>query len=197
VWQWNIKKVCDHLHGAYTASFENWGKFLARREFIPDFLQDFAFTWDKAGDRVSLSAGEYSVSVNADVFSWTDSSELSITPDYYSLGGKVEFGIRKIVLQRDVRGNDYAAIYKEIKLDPRLEEQADEDWEDVVSGKFPFNGTPVINPYENRGVIGALFPAAAPHPDVRYRLYLAMDSPGSEAGLSRRLDAFRRGLRIR
>ncbi|MDR1420478.1 MAG: serine protease [Treponema sp.] len=195
VYEWDMKKICDHTHAVYSADFKGWNEFLALREFVPDFLEDVRYEWD--GERVSFSSEDVSLSADGNVFGWTDASELFLAPSWYAAGGTAAFGIRKYTINCDVRGKEYTVLYKNIKPDERFGTGAQENWNDLVGEKYPFDGKPVISVKDNSGSVGAVLRTENPAEDVRYTLYLSMADPENEENLSRRFDALRRGITVR
>jgi hypothetical protein len=103
IYEWDLRKLCDHIHTAYLASFEGWDEFIALNanfssanfsstnlqsdeapvRYIPDFLGDFKFDWKPDAQEVSIEAGTFSISADNAVFEWNPLSELFITPCWY------------------------------------------------------------------------------------------------------------------
>jgi hypothetical protein len=130
------------------------------------------------------------------VFDWNVSSELFLAPTWYKQDGKLEFGIRKIVLYRDQRGKEYVFFHRNIKPDPKLGVNAMENWNDLVVGKYPFDEKPVISPKDNTGSVGAILKARRSNPDVLLSLYLSMENPQSEENLNRRFNSLKTGISV-
>ncbi|GHT79229.1 serine protease [Spirochaetia bacterium] len=200
--EWDLRKLCDHTHAAYSASFEGWDEFIALNPGIPDFFGDFKFNWKRDAQEISIEAGTVSISAGKDVFEWSSLSELFIAPSWYQTTGQgpsdqgsIEFGLRQIVLSRDTRGRDYINLYKNMKPDPKLGSSAAENWNDLIRAKYPFDEKPGISLKDNIGSVGAIF--QTPGPDVLYTLYLAMENPQDEAALSRRFSALKAGVRVK
>ncbi|MDR1428769.1 MAG: serine protease [Spirochaetaceae bacterium] len=196
IYEWDIRKTCDHIHAAYVATFDEWNDFIALGKYTPGFLKDFSFTWQEDSRQVSFSYPGLSFGAGPEVFEWDNSSELFLGPSYYSQDNQVEFGIRKIILQRDVRGREYTILYKNIRPDPRLGAKAAENWTDLVQAKYPFDGNPGISAKDNTGAIGAILNAQKDDPDIRYSLYLSMDNPQGEDNLRDRIEALRNSIVI-
>jgi hypothetical protein len=197
-YEWDLRKLCDHIQVAYSAAFEGWDEFLALNPHIPDFLGDFKFGWNPDAQEVSLEAGTVSVSAGKDVFEWTPLSELFIAPFWYRTAdqGPVEFGLRWIYLSRDSRNREYINLYKNIKPDPRLGSSSAENWGDLVRAKYPYNEQPAISVKDNTGSVGAILQTDLPKVDVLYTLYLSMEDPRDEENLSRRFNAIKAGIRL-
>jgi S1-C subfamily serine protease len=196
IYEWDIRKTCDHIHAAYVANFDEWDDFIALGRYIPDFLKDFNFSWQEDTQRLAFSYPGFSLEAGPEVFDWNNTSELFLGPSYYNQDDEIEFGIRKVILQRDVRGREYAILYKNIKPDSRLGAKAAESWADLVEAKYPFDGNPGISAKDNTGSIGAMLGAARPNPDIRYSLYLSMENPQGEDNLRSRMDALKNGIMI-
>ena len=62
--------------------------------------------------------------------------------------------------------------------------------------KFPYNENPVISNKDNTGFIGSIIKAKQPDPFVCITLYYAMEDPQSEEDISRRFNAFKKGVFI-
>jgi hypothetical protein len=196
VYQWDMRKTCDHIHAAYVAAFDEWDDFIALGKYIPGFLKDFTFSWQQETRQIAFSYPGLSFRAGPEVFDWNGSSKLFLGPAYYTQENNIEFGIRRIVLQRDLRGRESALLYKNIKPDPKLGTKAAESWDDLIQAKYPFDGNPGISAKDNTGSIGVILPVRQPAPDVRYSIYLSMENPQGEDNLRSRLEALRKGIQI-
>jgi hypothetical protein len=196
MYEWDLRKVCDHTHALYEASFDDWNSFMMLEKYLPSLFNTFTFSWKPATHQVSFKNGEMSWSGDEEIFDWSGDSELAFTPAYYQLNGKIEFGIRKIIINRDVRRNDFAILYKNIQPDSRLGAGASENWDDIVTEKFPFDGTPTISTKDNTGSMGVILPSAKPQSDMRFSIYLVMTNPQSEENLMRRFSALKKSWQI-
>jgi hypothetical protein len=195
VYEWDLKKTCDHTHVIYSADFRGWNEYLGLTGFIPAFLEDFAYEWQ--GEEIAFSSGDISFRAGRNVFDWEDTSELFLAPSWYKINDTVSFGIRKYIINRDVRGKEYTVLYKNIKPDERLGVNAAEGWNDLLQAKFPFDGRPAISARDNTGSVGGILETENPIQDVRYTLYLSMENPLDEENLSRRFEALRNGITVR
>ena len=196
IYEWDLHKICDHLFAAYGGSFEEWGNYAALKQFIPDFLKDIRFDWKSGEQNFSFNSGFLSIGSDRQVFDWNARSELFLAHSWYKINGKPEFGIRKVTLNRDQRGKEYAVFYRNIKPDPKLGTNAMENWNDLAVGKHPFDEKPVLSPKDNTGFMGAILKARRPNPDVLFSLYLSMENPQNEENLSRRFEALKTGVSV-
>jgi hypothetical protein len=196
VYEWDLHKICDHLFAAYSGSFEEWNNFIALKQFIPDFLKDIRFAWNSGEQSFSFSSGPLSISADKQVVDWNARSELFLSPSWYKINGKLEFGFRRVVLYGDQRGKEYVHLYRNIKPDPKLGTNAMENWNDLVAAKPPFDEKAVLVPKDNNGFIGTLLKARRPNPDMLFSLYFSMENPQSEENLSRRFGALKTGISI-
>jgi hypothetical protein len=194
IYEWDLRKTCDHLFAAYDGSFEEWGSFIALRRFIPDFLKDIRFDWKSGEQSFSFSSSPLSIGSDKQVFDWNARSELFLAPSWYKLNNKLEFGIRKVILNSDQRGKEFIILYRNIKPDPKLGTNAMENWNDLVKEKPPFDGKPVLSPKDNNGFVGAILKARRPNPDTLFTLYLSMENPQNEENLSRKFGALKTGV---
>jgi hypothetical protein len=212
VYEWDLRKLCDHTQAAYSATFEGWDEFIALDVGFPGFLGDFKFDWKSDTQEVSIEAGTVSISAGKDVFEWTARSNLFIAPAWYRTEGlqetesaeqvpaelgHIEFGLRRITLNRDSRRREYINLYKDMKPDPRRGSIAAENWDDLVQAKYPYHEQPGISVKDNTGSVGAMIQAETPRADVLYTLYLSMENPRDEENLSRRFNALKAGIRVR
>ena len=197
MYEWDIEKTCDHTFAAYDATFAEWNDFIALKKYVPDFLKDFRFNWDNSGQIISINNDFLTLASGSQVFDWNIDSELFLAPSWYKANNSTVFGIRKLVLRRDLRGKEYAILYRNIKPDARLGASAMENWNDIVNEKYPFDGKPGISVKDNTGSVGAIIPAQHSDPDARYSLYLSMENPQNEENLNQRFGALRQGLVIR
>jgi hypothetical protein len=197
IYEWDMRKVCDHLYAAYSADFKGWNDFITAKTRRPGFLGNFLFDWQQKTQTLSLRFGGVSITADKQVFDWTDASELFLAPSWYKQKDTVEFGIRKVIIDRDIRGNDYISLYRNIKPDPKLGSKTAEFWNDLVEAKYPFDDKPVISVKDNTGSVGAILDTENPNPDVRYSLYLEMENPQDDENLNRRFSALKAGIQVR
>jgi hypothetical protein len=193
-YDWDMDAVCDHLQVAYRADFGEWKEFLSKPKWIPAFLSRFSFVWDEKTGGLSLRYPGVSITAGSDVFAWTSKSTLFLAPGYYREQGKISSGIRKTVIQRDIRGRDYAVVFQNVKPDPQLGEKTEEAWDDVLEARYPFDEIPRLSGRDNTGSVGAILPQIRPSEDIRYSLYLAMENPESGEALKKRLIALKNGI---
>ncbi|MDR1238487.1 MAG: serine protease [Treponema sp.] len=196
-YEWDVRKICDHLHVAYSAKFEGWQEFIASPSGVPEFLSDFRFDWQQETRSLSLRFDGITINADNQVFDWTNASELFLAPSWYKPDDSVEFGIRKIIFNRDLRGKDFFTMYRNIRPDPKLGAKSAEVWNDLVTAKYPFDEKPGISVKDNTGSIGTILPVENPNPNVRYSLYFSMENPQDEENLSRRFSVLKTGIQVR
>ncbi|MDR2941376.1 MAG: serine protease [Treponema sp.] len=196
IYEWDLYKTCDHLFAAYDGSFEEWGKYIDLKQYIPDLLKDIRFDWKSTEQSFSFSSGFLSISSDKNLFDWNARSELFLAPSWYKINNKLEFGIRKVILNRDQRGREYAIIYRNIKPDLKLGTNIMENWNDMVAEKYPFDEKPVISPKDNTGFVGAIIKARRPNPDVLFSIYLSMENPQNEENLNRKFGALKTSVSV-
>jgi len=196
VYEWDLRKICDHVWAAYSGTFTGWSEYL-NTSHVPGFLKSLNYRWQESAKQISFNTGDIAFSVNNSVYDWTNNSELFLGPSYYLLNDKVQFGIRRIILNLDSRGKDYLSIVKRIMPDQRMPTNTQESWNDVYQEKFPFNGVPAISPKDNEGNMGAVLLPPSKNPNLRYSLYLSMQDPQNEENVQKRFNAFKSGVVIR
>jgi hypothetical protein len=196
VYEWDIRKICDHIWTFYAGTFEGWSEFV-RTSYVPPFLKDLNYRWQESSKQLSFNTGDISFSANNRVFDWANDSELFVGPSHYLLDGKINFGARRIVLYRDSRYKDSLTIIKRIKPDSRLPSNSQEIWNDVFLERFPFEGRPAISAKDNEGTMGGVLKPPSGRDDLRYALYLSMENPQNDDNVSNRFNAFKNGIQIR
>ncbi|MDR0315725.1 MAG: serine protease [Treponema sp.] len=196
IYEWDIRKICDHIWAAYSGTFEGWNDFL-RTRYVPDFLKNLNYRWQESTKQISFNTGDIAFSVNNSVFDWTNTSELFLGPSHYLMDGKLNFGIRRITLHRDSRYKETINLVKRLKPDSRMPANSQESWNDVFMERFPFNGRPAISAKDNEGTIGGTLMSPSGKDDLRYTLYLSMEDPQNEDNVLRRFNAFKGGVQIR
>ena len=194
-YEWDMKKICDHLFAAYYAPFSEWADYFAMQEFIPGFLSNMRFQWNSSSRSFSFSGGNIRINLDRNVFDWASDSELFIAPTWYLYNGIPEFGIRNIVIRRDPRGRDSILLYRRVQPDSRMGTNAMDNWNDLVQARFPFDGNPVISARDNTGSIGAILNTGR-SADTLYSIYFSMDNPVNEDNLNRRFNALKQGVSI-
>jgi hypothetical protein len=193
--EWDLRKICDHVFTAYAAAFEEWIDFFAMKKFIPGFLQEINFQWNNNEQAFSLDCGSFSINADKNVFDWADNSELFLAPSWYKHRDALEFGFRKIILNRDPWGNDFIVLYRNILPDPKLGSRAMENWNNLASEKHPFNGTPAISVKDNTGSIGAVFNNSRNEGTI-ISIYFSMQNTLDEENILRRFSALKQSISI-
>ncbi|MCL2705086.1 MAG: serine protease [Spirochaetaceae bacterium] len=196
MYDWDLKAVCNLLQAAYKADFSEWNKFIEIKKWIPEFLSDFDFFWDEKENEISFQYPAFSISANADIFDWISVSSLFLCPSYYMEDSEIKYGIRKVIIQRDIRGRDFIVFYKNIKPAEKLGAKAAEAWDSIAKERYPFDEKPIISSKENSGYIGAILQQKNPLMDVKYSLYMTMESPLSENDLAKRFNSLKEGISI-
>ena len=196
VYEWDLRKICDHIWAAYSATFEDWNVFTGSSH-VPPFLSSLNFQWQESRQQISFTADKVSFSINNNVYDWSSASELFLAPSHYKLNGAIHYGVRRIVLNRDSRGKDSLSLLKRIRPDSRMPNNAQESWNDVLQERFPFNNEAVVSQRDNEGTMGAVLRTPSNHQDIRYTLYLSMENPQNESNVQRRFNALRSGITIR
>jgi len=195
-YNWDLQKSCDHIFPIYRASFDEWNNFFTFTQYVPDFLKDLHFEWNIQKQAFSLNCGHISINTDKQVFNWNNKSELLLYPSWYQQDNELEFGILKIWIYEDQRGNEYFSIYRNINPDQRLDTRYIEEWDDLILKKFPYNDSPIISNKDNTGFMGSIIKAEQPDPNVCFSLYLKMEDPQSEEDLNRRFNALKKGISI-
>ncbi|MDR2965637.1 MAG: serine protease [Treponema sp.] len=196
VYEWDLEATCDRIFVGYRGDMEEWRSFLSMRKWVPDFLGSLSLNWNEANRTVSISMPQFRINANDQIFNWNPQSILFLAPSYYMKNNAMEFGIRTAILYRDLRGTEYFLVRQHIKPDERLGTRVVEQWNDVLNGRFPYDGQPRISPGDNTGSIEGLLNQPASLIDVRHTLYLHMENPGDEESLARRYRAAEQGITI-
>jgi hypothetical protein len=196
IYEWDLRKTCDHIWAAYSGTFEGWNEFL-RTSYVPPFLKNLNYRWQESTKQVSFNIGDIAFSANNGVYDWSNNSELFLGPSHYLLDGKIQFGIRRIVLHRDNRYKESLAVIKRIKPDSRLPSNSQEGWNDVYLERFPYDGKPAISAKDNEGTIGGVIKPPSGKDDFRYTLFLSMENPQNEDNVLKRFGALKNGVQIR
>ncbi|MDR2072298.1 MAG: serine protease [Spirochaetaceae bacterium] len=196
IYEWDMEATCDRIVAAYRGDMQEWNEFLSLKKWIPSSLEQFSLNWDETKKSVSLRFPHLSFTADNSVFDWTSQSTLFMAPAYYQKDDGIEYGFRSLIVQRDIKGNDYFMIYQHIKPDERLGVKNMEYWNDVVAAKYPFDGISRLSAKDNTGSTGGLLSQVTESPDVRYSLYLNVENPGDEDALARRYKTLEGGISI-
>ena len=196
VYEWDLEAVCDRVFTGYLGDMEEWRAFLSMRKWVPEFFGSLSFNFNEAAKTISISMPQFRINANNQVFDWSSQSRLFLAPSYYMKNNSIEYGIRTVVMYRDLRGNDYFLLRQHVKPDERLGTRIVEQWNDVLNGRFPYDKQPRISPGDNTGSIEGLLNQPASLTDVRHTLYLHMENPGDEESLARRYRAIEQGTTI-
>ena len=196
IYKWDLQKSCDHVFAPYDGSFAEWNDFTDLNSYIPDFLSDLNFEWKDSEQSFSFNNGPISISADRQVFDWVNDSQLFLAPSWYKQNNRLEFGVRKLTLNRDPRNKEFIVFYRNIKPDPKLGSNAMENWNDLIVEKYPFDGKPVISVKDNTGSAGAVIRAREPNPETVHSLYLSMVDPLNEDNIAKRFDALKQRIII-
>jgi hypothetical protein len=196
IYEWDMEAACDCIFIGYRGTMEEWGSFLSMKEWVPASLASLSFAFDDTENSVRLALPQFSLKAGEPVFDWTSQSSLVIAAAYYLKDEKIEYGVRALILERDLKGNDYCLIQQHIKPDERLGAKTMEQWNDVKAAKYPFDSQSRLSDKDNTGSIGGLLAQPGVSPDVQYSLYLGMEDPGNMDALSRRFKALEAGIQI-
>jgi hypothetical protein len=196
VYEWDMEATCDRMAVAYRGDMQEWEEFLSMEKWVPAALKEFSFDWDDAQKTLTLAIPQLSLITDSSVLNWTSQSTLFMIPAYYQKDDKIEYGFRSVVVQRDIKGNDYFMIHQHIKPDERLGIKTMEYWNDVAEAKYPYDGISRLSPRDNTGSAGGVLTPLTVSPDVRYSLYLNMENPGDEASLTERFKTLEEEISI-
>jgi len=196
VYEWDLRKICDHVWAAYNGTFAGWNEYLGTRH-VPGFLKNLNYRWQESAKQISFNTGDIAFTANNGIYDWTGNSELFLGPSNYLLNGQIRFGIRRITLSLDARQKEYISLVKRLKPDQRMPNNSQESWNDVYQERFPYNGVPAISAKDNEGAVGAVLQPPSENPNLRYTLYLSMENPQNEDNVQRRFGAFKSGVVIR
>ena len=194
-YEWDMRKLCDHILTAYVAAFEDWTHFFSMRQYIPSFLQNIRFQWNSAEQSFSLACADIRITADNNILDWNGNSEMFLAPSWYKQKETAVFGFRKIILNKDPWGNDFIVVYRNIIPDPKLGSRAMENWNNLTLERHPFNGVPAVSARDNTGSIGAILnnkPAA----ESLISVYLSMENNLDEENLRSRFSALRQSISI-
>ena len=196
IYEWDMKKINDHIWASYFGTFEDWNKFLTT-DFVPDFLEDFDFDWQESTRQISFNTKDISFSASNNVHDWTSNSQLVLGPSHYLLDSEIHYGIRRITLFSNPRQREGITIIKRISPDPRMPRNIQENWNDIIQERFPFNGVSAISPRDNDGSVGAVLLPPSGNPNLRYTLFLSIENPKDDDHVLMRFNELKHGVRIR
>ena len=192
----NIQKICEHTFVTYEATFTEWAEFINYKHFIPDFFSDLSFEWINEEQSFTFRCGYLSLSSDTHTFDWTNNSMLILFPFWYKNNINLEFGIRKLILYKDLRNNDYITFNRNTKPDPKLGSITMEKWNDLTEEKYPYNGKTVISENNNTGSVGSILKNLQSSTDTIFSIYLSTKDPINDENLFKRFNALKQGLHI-
>jgi hypothetical protein len=196
MYQWDIKKVCDHIHAAYASDFKNWTEFLSVKEYIPTFLQNFKFLWKTGAKEFGVQFDQVSIKADDAVFSWTDSSEIFLTLCYYQSDAGVKYGIDYISFEQDGIKNNYFYLRRNFQPNPDLGRKYLDKWNDILKRGYPYDNKPYLSSDNNTGAIGAIIDAKQPSSNLRYAVFLKEEDPANEDDINARFAALLKDILI-
>jgi hypothetical protein len=196
VYEWDMEASCGRIMAAYRGDLDEWGRFLALKAWLPSSFEQCSYDWNVERKTAALFLPDFSVKADSSVFDWDSRSSLFLAPAYFSGENGVEYGIRTLSMQRDIKGNDYFILFRNVRPDERLGESAMARWDDLVAGKYPFDGVARISSKDNTGAAGMLLEGKNTAPGIRYSLYLNMENPGGEDALAGKLRTLEEGISV-
>ncbi|MDR2842419.1 MAG: serine protease [Spirochaetaceae bacterium] len=197
IYQWDIKKVCDHLHAVYTSGFDDWTTFLKTKKYLPEFLSGLNFVWQK--DKSEFLFNYYnniSISSNKNVLNWSDDSEMLLTFCYYKEDGVITYGLDYVSFEYDGVKNDFFSFKKNFKPDARLGREFEDKWNIVTKQKYPFDNKPYISPDDNTGAIGSVVTTKTQSNDMSYSIFLRFEDPKNKSDISKRFDILKKSIKV-
>jgi hypothetical protein len=197
VYEWDMEMSCSRIMTAYRGDFDEWERFFALKKWLPSSFEKCIYDWNAEKKTAALSLPDFSVKADSSVFEWNNRSSLFLAPAYFSGENGVEYGIRTVSMQRDIKGNDYFILFRNVRPDERLGEAVMTRWNELVEGKYPFDGIARISAKDNTGSTGMLLGEKGAVPGVRYSLYLNMENPGGEDVLTGRLRILEKGISVK
>jgi len=196
IYEWDMEAACDRIFAGYRGNMEEWGEYLSMKKWVPDSFSSFSFAWDEEKKTLDLALPQFLLKVGEPVLNWTSQSALVLAPSYYMKNEKIEYGFRSLILERDIKGNDFFIIQQHIKPDEKLGIKVLEQWNDIRAAKYPFDGQTRLSEKDNTGSVGGLLVQPGSLKDVQYSLYLDMENPGNVEALSMRYKALEAGILI-
>jgi hypothetical protein len=151
MYAWDIEKLIDHLHIAYQGTFAEWKEFAGDSVF--------------QGGKLSLPG--FSVDLSSRFLDWNDDSRLSLSPFYRKVPGSadsIRWSTYEACLSQSHRQLNYAVWTRHARPDPRLGDDYQDAWQDIVAGRFPFDGKPALSSTDNSGQIVGVLPAGDGEP---------------------------------
>jgi hypothetical protein len=197
VYEWDMEASCGRVMAAYRGDLDEWSRFLALKKSLPSSFEQCSYDWNAEKKTAALSLPDFSVKADSSVFDWNSRSTLFLAPAYFTGENGIEYGIRTISMQRDIKGNDFFVLFRNVKPDERLGESAMVRWNELVEEKYPFDGIARISSKDNTGFAGILLGEKDTTPVIRYSLYLNMENPGGEDALTGRLKTLEQGISVK
>ncbi|MDR1505487.1 MAG: serine protease [Treponema sp.] len=197
IYEWDMEASAGRVMAAYRGDLDEWGRFLALKRWLPSSFEKCSYDWNADRKTAALSLPDFSVKADSSVFDWNSRSSLFLAPAYFTGKNGLEYGIRTLIMQRDLRGSDYFVFFRNVKPDERLGESVMTRWTDLVDEKYPFDGVARISPKDNTGSAGMVLGEGDADSVIRYSLYINMENPGGEDALAGRLKMLGEGISVK
>jgi hypothetical protein len=199
VFAYDMKKTLDHLHIAYSATFERWDEFLRMAKWIPAFLKDVVIRWERGENTLTVQAPTLLARLNGSAFNWSARSELFFSPAWQREDSGITYGLQKMVFDQGEGAADYAVLYRNNKPPDGPDWNARKFWNTILEKASPFDEAAIILPEKKAVAIGTVLQAESPRDDVRWTLYMENDRSAVQTADSARirLNAFKAGIRIK
>ena len=134
----DLKVLSDFIYVSYFGTFKEWQEFLAMKDRLPSIFStlDIRFESDKF---FRYKSARLSLSYGPNVMKISDKSSLELDFSYFQEEGKTVWDINGMVITEEKYNQVSYAVYRMMKPPKELGDQYENNWENMVERKFPYN----------------------------------------------------------
>jgi hypothetical protein len=188
----DLKFMMDYMYFSYFGTFKEWKEFLSLKEYLPDALKDFNFSYTSGGS-VSTSYRNAMISYGTELQSVTDESEMKLYMSFFKNRGKVTWDITGVEFWENKAKENFYLLSREIRPEQGLNDSYFNFWKKLKGNEYPYNSTPFA--YEGNTYIKAVHPKyltaktnASAESDVLYTVVVRREGSIEDAVMKTKLE---------
>ena len=134
----DIKEYTNFLYYSYNGTFKQWDNYLKLKDYLPEIFKSCYFFYDNKS--VTFTSSRFNISYSPELFKIDDESYLALKTAYFRDNENVIWDLSGISIWENKNDKNYLSLVRETKPESSLPEDYQNDWNDLVYRKFPYNG---------------------------------------------------------
>ncbi len=194
----DMKALADFAYLSYYGTFAQWQEYLAMKDLLPPAFADIHLKFDY-GKEFRYQSRRLQFAYPDSLMKVSRNSDLQIGFSYFHDNGKVVWDVSKVVAGENKNTDFSFTVSRMAKPDASLGDNFKSNWENLATGKHPYNRTAFIS--DKNTIIGT---AGSRETDrskfasqrVLYAVIHSGDGTVDPKTSAARLDGFTRGLSV-